>query len=214
MSKRSRRPPKVRPPSHDAIEAPWRLFIAIPLPEEARALVASVITDLTTNDWPVRWVAPEIAHLTLHFLGNTNPDRAELLRLALTETISQHSAFTLRTDGLGAFPQIRRPRVLWLGLDGQIQALESLHREIGEALHGLSFPVEAGKLNPHITLGRVRDNPPADFGLEVEQRFADIASRIALTPTPIAVDEVLLIRSFLGKGGARHETVASYPLSR
>jgi 2'-5' RNA ligase len=212
MSNRLRRPPKIRPPSPDAIETPWRLFIAIPLPVETKTQIGGIIADLAADDWPVRWVSPETGHLTLHFLGDTHPDRAELLRLALAAPVARHTSFDLQTGGLGAFPSIRRPRVLWLGLNGQLQNLQSLHHDIGETLHRFDFPVEAGKFHPHITLGRARENPPPDFAGAVEQRYNQISSRRIMTPTEIPVREVLLVRSYLGKGGVRHEPVARYPL--
>ncbi|HET8522501.1 MAG TPA: RNA 2',3'-cyclic phosphodiesterase [Thermomicrobiales bacterium] len=212
MSKRARRPPKIRPPSPDEIESPWRLFIALPLPVETKTQIAGIIEGLAGDNWPVRWVSPETGHLTLHFLGDTHPDRAELLRLALAEPIARHAPFALQTGGLGVFPNIQRPRVLWLGLEGQMQLLQSLHRDIGETLRRFEFPVEAGKLHPHITLGRVRENPPLDFPAAVERRFNELSSNRVTTSTEIPVNEVVLIRSFLGKGGPRHEPVARYPL--
>ncbi|HET8524081.1 MAG TPA: RNA 2',3'-cyclic phosphodiesterase [Thermomicrobiales bacterium] len=212
MSKRARRPPKIRPPSPDAIEAPWRLFIALPLPAETKTQIAEIIDKLSGDNWPVRWVSPETGHLTLHFLGDTHPDRAELLRLALAEPVARHSSFTLQTGGLGIFPNVQRPRVLWLGLDGQLQKLQSLHQDIGEVLRRFDFPVEAGKLHPHITLGRLRENPPPNFPALVERRFGELSTNTIVAPTTIPVNEVVLIRSFLGKGGARHERVARYPL--
>ena len=74
MSPRSPRPAKVRPPAPDAIDTPWRLFLAVPLTEDARNLVEDQVTELTAEGWPVRWVRPENAHLTLHFLGETERD--------------------------------------------------------------------------------------------------------------------------------------------
>ncbi len=212
MSNRPRRPPKVRPPSPDAIETPWRLFIALPLPAETKAQIAGIIDNLTGDDWPVRWVSPDTGHLTLHFLGDTHPDRAELLRLALAEPIARHAPLELQTDRLGVFPNIRRPRVLWLGLNGQLQNLQALHHDIGETLRRFDFPVEAGTFHPHITLGRVRENPPFDFAEAVGQRFTQISSSRIVAPTQIPVQEVVLIRSFLGKGGAKHEPVERYSL--
>jgi 2'-5' RNA ligase len=188
------------------------LFIALPLPAETKTQIAGIIGDLERDDWPVRWVSPDTGHLTLHFLGDTHPDRAELLRLALAEPISRHASFNVHTGGLGVFPNIRRPRVLWLGLEGQLQELQSLHHDIGETLRRFGFPVEAGKFHPHITLGRVRENPPADLAGAVERRFNEISSRRITPPTKIPVNEVVLVRSFLGKGVPRHEPVARYPL--
>ena len=69
MTPRPARPPKQRPPDPDSTAALWRLFVAVPLPPGVRALLGDLIADLSAEGWPVRWVTPEGAHLTLHFLG-------------------------------------------------------------------------------------------------------------------------------------------------
>src|SRR5918994_403774 len=101
MSPRKPRMPKVRPPAPDAVETPWRLFLAVPLSPEVQHLVAREIATLGEAGWPVRWVQPETSHLTLHFLGETERERAELLRLALPQVVEAHSPFALRTAALG-----------------------------------------------------------------------------------------------------------------
>src|SRR5687768_5360717 len=103
MCPRRPRPPTPRPPAASAPGSPWRLFVAVPLPEPVRELVRETTEGLAAEGWPVRWVAAEAAHLTLHFLGATEPERAELLRLALAPVVERHVAFELRTAGLGVF---------------------------------------------------------------------------------------------------------------
>jgi len=214
MPKEKRRFKKDRPPDPDSPEAGWRLFIAVPMPPAATDLVDRIVTDLSKVDLPVRWVAPDTAHLTLHFLGDTPPERAELLRMALAPAVARHQAFTLRTDGLGVFPDERRPRVVWLGLTGQTERLVALHRDLGDALRPLDLPVEERILRPHITLGRVRDNPPQGFPVALKRRLDDPALRnlVARSAVDVPVTEVQLVRSFLGRSGARHEPLARYPL--
>jgi RNA 2',3'-cyclic 3'-phosphodiesterase len=158
---------KTRPPSQEALDADWRLFVAIPIPDEARQLIGRVIQLLSHEDWPVRWIDPETAHMTLHFLGATAPERAELLRLALAGPVAKVGQFTLKTGEFGVFPNPRQPRVLWIGLEGETQRLDQLHREVGLSLQRLGFEAEVGKLRPHITLGRVRDEAPASLASAV-----------------------------------------------
>lgn len=219
MSPRKPRPPKERPPDPDAVETAQRLFLAVPLPEEVRALVGEVTAKLAREGWPVRWVTAQGAHATLHFLGETVPERAELLRLALPEVAGRHAAFDLRTAGLGVFPNLRRPRVIWLGLHGPAHRLATLHGELGEALQRLGFPVEVGPYHPHVTLGRVRDPGPGISvrGLPDTLRpwLADTGPEGRPQPAsrPVPVREVALVRSLLGPGGARYETVGRYPLA-
>ncbi|MGH2615618.1 MAG: RNA 2',3'-cyclic phosphodiesterase [Thermomicrobiales bacterium] len=193
--------------------------MAVPLPEDVKSLVGDEIAALKQEGWPVRWVQPETTHLTLHFLGETALERAELLRLALPEVVAAHAPFELRTAALGVFPHFRRPRVLWLGLHGPVHRLETLQEAIGRAVQELGFAVGDEPYHPHITLGRVRNDDGERVRLRdlpdaVKRRFVDHASGAAVAPPSAAVPvrEVQLIRSHLGKDGARHEPIAAFPL--
>ena len=219
MSPRKPRQPKIRPPAPDAVDTPWRLFLAVPLASDVQHLVADEIATLGSEGWPVRWVQPETSHLTLHFLGETERERAELVRLALPGVVAAHAPFDLRTAALGVFPHFRRPRVLWLGLHGPVHRIESLQQHVGHALRDLGFAVENESYHPHITLGRVRNDDGERVRLRdlpdaVKGRFIDQSTGAAVSPSsvPVPVREVILMRSHLGKDGARHEPIASFPL--
>jgi RNA 2',3'-cyclic 3'-phosphodiesterase len=216
---RKPRPPKVRPPAPNAIDASWRLFLAVRLDPDVQRLVAEEIAALTAEGWPVRWVQPETSHLTLHFLGETERERAELVRLALPDVVAAHAAFDLRSATLGVFPNFRRPRVLWLGLHGPVHRLQTLQKDVGGALQGLGFTVGDEPYHPHITLGRVRNDDGERVRLRdlpdaVKNRFVERESGAAVSPPslPVPVREVVLMRSHLGKAGARHEPIATFPL--
>jgi RNA 2',3'-cyclic 3'-phosphodiesterase len=216
---RKPRPPKVRPLAPDAIDASWRLFLAVCLDPDVQRLVAEEIAALTAEGWPVRWVQPETSHLTLHFLGETERERAELVRLALPDVVAAHAPFDLRTATLGVFPNFRRPRVLWLGLHGPVHRLQTLQKDVGGALQGLGFTVGDEPYHPHITLGRVRNDDGERVRLRdlpdaVKNRFVERESGAAVSPPslPVPVREVVLMRSHLGKAGARHEPIATFPL--
>lgn len=220
MSPRRPRPAKIRPLPGDAVDAPWRLFLAVPLPDDVQALVAELVASLGEEGWPVRWVQPEGSHLTLHFLGETSPERAELVRLALPGAVAAHRPFDLRTAAFGVFPNFRAPRVLWLGLHGPVHRLESLQRDVGKTLAGLEFPIEDQPYHPHITLGRLRNSDGVKTQLRgipdaIKRRFVDSATGAAVAPPSRAlpVREVLLMRSHLGRDGPRYETVAAFPLA-
>ncbi|MFM9106885.1 MAG: RNA 2',3'-cyclic phosphodiesterase [Chloroflexota bacterium] len=202
------------------MDAPWRVFLAVPMPPAAREAAAGVIERLRPLDWPIRWTAPENLHLTLHFLGEQPRERVELLRLALPPVIARHPAFALRTGNLGAFPTVRRPRVLWLGLHGPAHRLEALQAELGAALRELEFPLEAEAFHPHVTLGRVRNQgtptvPLRDLPEAIRRELADPATGAMAGPPAIAVpvDRVELVRSYLSHEGSRYETIAAFPLS-
>jgi len=220
MSPRRPRFVKQRPPA-ETVDTAWRLFLAVPLPPPVVAFVRGVIRDLSAERWPVRWVSPDGAHITLHFLGETEPERAALLRLALGPVIAGHPAFELRTADLGAFPSIKRPRVLWLGLWGPAHRLATLHAAIGETLTEYEFEAAGAddeQFHPHITLGRVRnvrDGSARDLPAAIRRRFealqasGDVSHR---NPIPLPVTEIHLMRSHLSHEGAHYETVERFPL--
>jgi 2'-5' RNA ligase len=219
MAARASRSPAQRPPAPDAVETSWRVFLAVPLPVDVQGLVAAQVAELAALGWPVRWVKPDDAHLTLHFLGEIPRERAELVRLALPEVVAAHAAFTLRTAALGVFPNFRSPRVLWLGLHGPAHRLETLQRDVGRSLAGLGFAIGEAPYHPHITLGRVRNNDGEGVRLRdlpeaVKGRFVDATSGAAVAPPslPVPVREVFLMRSHLSNAGARYEPLATFPL--
>ncbi|MGN6485316.1 MAG: RNA 2',3'-cyclic phosphodiesterase [Thermomicrobiales bacterium] len=221
--KRLRRPRTPEPPRRveETVDTAQRLFIALPLPREVIALVDRTVDTLKREPWPVKWSDPENAHITLHFLGDVDPAAAEVLRLALAAPVAASEAFDLRTADLGAFPTIRKPRVLWLGLWGPVHRLETLHGAIGATLESLGFALEERAFSPHITLGRVRSDPrdarQRDLPQQIRARLDALAASGAVTskhPVPLPVTEVQLIRSHLNPQGARYEVLATYPLRR
>lgn len=166
----------------------------------------------------MRWVDPEGAHLTLHFLGDTPPENATLLKLALREVIARHEAFDLRTADLGAFPAMKRPRVLWLGLWGPAHRLESIRNDIGDLLEEFDYELDKKEFHPHITLGRVRDTKNTrirDLPAAIRKRFDELAAKGIVThdnPVPLPVREVQLVRSHLSHTGAHYEVIERYQL--
>lgn len=178
----------------------------------------AIIDHLSPTDLPVRWSDPANGHLTLHFIGATPPEMAELLRMTMGVAISGHEPFDLRTAEPGTFPSLRRPRVLWLGLWGPAHRLEAIYNDIGDFLDDFGLEIEDAPFHPHITLGRVRDTEGVKVGalpdairdafesLRIEKLAgADVASLFPIT-------EVQLIRSRLEQDGPSYEVLASYPL--
>jgi RNA 2',3'-cyclic 3'-phosphodiesterase len=133
-----------------------RTFIAIPLPPEGRKLLAALQETLRAFRADVKWTAPASIHLTLKFLGEIDP--AALPRLV--DLIDRQTAgigpFTLRMHGLGGFPNLRNPRVIWCGLEGDLEQLGALQRNVEAACCQAGFAPEERLFQPHLTLGRVR----------------------------------------------------------
>lgn len=137
-----------------------RAFIAIPLPTAVKETLAQLTSQLARQTPPgaVRWVKPEAMHLTLRFLGDTAAAQLPHITASLNEIAAQCAPFTLTTAELGCFPNAKRPRVIWVGVITEGDALTSLKRALDKRLAPLGWPPEPKPFRPHLTLGRVKDD--------------------------------------------------------
>jgi len=190
-------------------DAPIRAFIALDIPTATKSTLGEVIRSLTPQvPGGVRWVDPGAVHLTLKFLGNVEPAQVDGIVEALRRPAAV-SPFRIWLSGLGVFPNERRPRVLWVGLDGDLASLRELQEEISGEMSGLGFPREARPFSPHLTLGRVQDRVSDG----VRRRIGAAVSSTSLGPAESwLVDSVHLVRSHLAPGGATYTTLASASL--
>jgi RNA 2',3'-cyclic 3'-phosphodiesterase len=139
-----------------------RSFIAIETPLEIQNAIAQAAAPLK-KQLPkplVRWVAPQNAHLTLKFLGDVSPANLERLAEALKVQAASQEMFSISIGGLGAFPNQRRARVIWLGLEAP-PALLALHHGVEAAAAQLGYPTEERPFSPHLTIGRVAQTASA-----------------------------------------------------
>ncbi len=177
-----------------------RTFIALPLPADWTEALGFVISELQ-NAMPsgVRWVAPSGIHLTLKFLGSTDPGLADRIIAALGRQFDAPAVPQLTLAGLGTFPTGRNPRVIWAGVSGDLMSLDALHQRAEEAAGGLGWPAEKRPFRPHLTLGRVRDRVSARH----RQGIAEVVARSFLPATASwRPDTVRLYRSELTPRGA------------
>jgi len=134
-----------------------RAFIAIEIPEEIKTQIGSQTAGLRQMvGRSVRWVSLENIHLTLKFLGDISPANIEFLTQALKTEVSQYLSFEINMDHLGAFPNLRRPRVIWIGLDAPAD-LARLHHSLETAAARLGYASDDKPFSPHLTIGRIRD---------------------------------------------------------
>ncbi len=134
-----------------------RSFIAIDFPEETRKALEDIQKELKQCGAGVRWVKPGSIHLTLKFLGNIHPAQVEDIALAVAQEVRDEPPITLRAAGLGAFPSRRKPRVIWIGMEGEVQRLTRIQARVENALEPLGFVREKRPFQPHLTIGRVKD---------------------------------------------------------
>lgn len=135
-----------------------RLFVAIVLPAPILERLAAIQQQLRadTPHGVVRWVDPGGIHLTLKFLGEAPASQQSELESALTAAVGERQPFELVLSDLGCFPSERRPRVVWVGLNGALPALQALRDDVERAISPLGYPTEDRPFSPHLTLGRVR----------------------------------------------------------
>jgi 2'-5' RNA ligase len=138
-----------------------RAFIAIEIPEEIKKEIAGQTAGFRRLvGSSVRWVTPENIHLTLKFLGEISSSNIDLLTQTLKTEAGRHAAFDIRVGNVGAFPNPRRARVLWIGLDTP-PALVRLQHGIEAATSRLGYPADDKAFSAHLTIGRVREHIPS-----------------------------------------------------
>jgi RNA 2',3'-cyclic 3'-phosphodiesterase len=132
---------------------PLRLFVAAEVPDDVRTAVAGAVAPLRERFPKARWVPAKNQHVTLKFLGSTYPRLVDWVSATVGEVASRHAPFTTRVDGLGAFPNARRARVLWAGLDDADVSFGRLAADLDEAL-SKEFKPERRAFTPHLTVAR------------------------------------------------------------
>jgi 2'-5' RNA ligase len=186
-----------------------RTFVALELPPEVKRRLAQTQAGLRPGAPSVRWVDLDGAHLTLKFLGPTAEAAVEPIGAALRSAAAGQGALRLRTTHLGVFPSQRAPRVLWLGLDGDLARLGQLQQRVEAALAPLGYPTERRPFWPHLTLGRVR---PEASPAERSAVGAAVAAAAPAAPVWFEVGEVSLMLSQLSPRGARYSPLLTVPL--
>ena len=131
-----------------------RAFIAANLAPAVGEEIAKIQAALRDAQGDIRWTRIEGMHLTLKFLGDIAHAQVESILTTLRTALSNQLPFRVQAQGLGAFPNLKRPKVLWAGLCGE--GLVGLQEQVESALIALNFPREERGFTPHLTLGRVR----------------------------------------------------------
>lgn len=184
-----------------------RLFIGLKLPKKQKARIHRAARPLREDELPVRWVEPDNFHVTLKFLGEVRKDRVATVEEALARVASATKAFSADLGGFGAFPTVRRPRIIWLGVEATPE-LRCLKQDLEWRLGDIGFDVETRAFHPHVTLGRVRKDTGAGAFRGLDERFAALEFEDELR-----VHTVDLMESRLSPAGARYVVVSGMRLA-
>ena len=182
-----------------------RTFIAIELPETIISAISKVQEGVKSYGFNIRWVHPENIHLTLKFLGDTKEDETDKIAKVIFESVKTYSPISLFAKGIGVFPGIKRPRVIWAGISGHLNPLFKLQKKLENGIEMLGFKKEKRPFRAHLTLGRIKDRiDPKRFG-DTLRAFGGFESET------FYADKVILYKSELKPTGAVYTQLVSVP---
>jgi 2'-5' RNA ligase len=182
-----------------------RAFIAIELAQAIVQRIAAATDELKQKISGIRWTPNNDCHLTLKFLGDIEETRVQSIGDALERELSLFPRFSINAKSLGVFPDAKRPRVLWIGVEGK--PLAALAQKVDNALAPLGFEQEKRIFTPHLTVGRWRQLSRADKSLTdvlAKWQERDFGA--------CAVHEVVLFQSILSQTGAEHRRLKTVRL--
>lgn len=181
-----------------------RAFIAVELSPAARESIAKVQAEWKASLPAARWVPPENLHLTLRFLGDIEPDVASALAETLRPAVLDVEPFTYSVRGGGCFPNVKRARIAWVGIQPVPDGLVHLHRIVDEAVERHGFERETRRFRPHLTIARLKR--------PVRQVRDIMAALDAKDFGNTDVSELVLFESTLSSEGAKHHAVERFQL--
>ena len=187
-----------------------RAFIAVEIPSGIHQAIENKTASIQAalNPSLVRWVPSSNVHLTLKFLGDVSPTNVELLSQMLSVEVSQHQTFEMTFEGLGAFPNPKRPRVIWIGIQAPA-GLEALQHGIEAATATLGYPVEKRPFSPHLTIGRIKQKV-SSTGMQKIRAALEETQVGSLGSTRVSA--IHLFKSDLKPSGAVYTRLFSAPL--
>jgi 2'-5' RNA ligase len=183
------------------ISETFRAFIAIDLPESVKSFLSEAQEALKLHGFRVKWVRPQNIHLTLKFLGDTATADTDKIAEAMTLAAKNCPIVSLTAKGIGVFPNVRRPRVIWAGLNGQLETLANLQQTLDAHLADLGFAGDTRVFKSHLTLGRVKGKIASDRMKAAIDKLKEFESE------PFEANRVILFKSELRPTGAVYTKV-------
>ncbi len=182
-----------------------RTFIAIELPDEIKKEIEQVQAPLKKSDAHVSWVKPKNIHVTLKFLGEVPEDKINEVFSATERAVKGTKKFTMSLKGTGAFPNVKRPRVIWVGAGSGEEELSRMAKEIEQEMEEIGFPREKRGFSAHFTIGRVKS--PKNI-----EKLMQLLQASDFQTEKIEVNEVVVMKSQLHPAGAIYTPLQKIPL--
>ena len=183
-----------------------RIFIAIPVPEEIKEQSLQIKTELNRLKPDIKWVEYENYHITLKFLGEVTEKQLDEIKTKLSMVAQACPAFSFKTTGIGFFPNKNRPRVMWLGVKGEMSKAQFLGERVDTYLTELGFESEK-KRSFHLTLGRIRSEHNLDETVLTTDNINN-----GLKSFDLPVEQFFLIESRLSSSGPQYLVLEKYDL--
>lgn len=184
-----------------------RCFIAIELPDSIQKVFEEIQTTLRSRISNASWTKLGNFHLTLKFLGDVKQNRISEICNTIENITKKYDPFSLHFGGIGAFPNISRPRVLWIGLKQGTSTTTRLGQEINSEMMHLGFKNER-RFHPHVTLARIRSHANLSGFMELFEKYDTLQN------TKLTVKEIVLVKSKLHTSGAVYTPLRKFQLSR
>jgi 2'-5' RNA ligase len=179
----------------------FRAFIAVDLPATVRLFLAEVQQILESYGLPVKWVRPQNIHLTLKFLGDIDADQTAGIVAAMAAAVKGCPGVLLTAKNIGAFPDLKRARVVWAGVNGQLEILQNLQHVLDDHLAELGFAKDPRAFRAHLTLGRAKGKIVSD---RMKTAINELSGRES---EAFEVDRIVLFKSELRPTGAVYTRV-------
>lgn len=183
-----------------------RTFVAVPLEQECLEELARLRGELAGSGADFRWVSEGNFHITLKFIGNVTPDKVAEIEDILATSLESQRRFKIELEGIGGFPKLSRPKVVWVGVREGADRLSALASTVDKALSKIGIPRERQGFVPHITLGRMRS--PEGLGALVSKISTFEWNRSLRS----RVESVLLMKSVLTPKGAQYSVLRTFGL--
>jgi RNA 2',3'-cyclic 3'-phosphodiesterase len=186
---------------------PIRTFIAIEIPEDIRNRIAVLQSGLKGLGGKITWVKPENMHLTMKFLGETEQHQVKNIFDKLDQAVSSINQFEIKFKEVGAFPNFRRPKVFWVGTEGDNSTLIEVANKIDQQMCEFGFRPENKRFSAHLTIGRVRDQKGIETVIKLLQQEENFS------PGEFVVKHVSFIKSELTRLGPIYTTLEQIKLN-